>query len=316
LWNYAPNKHQTKIEFIAEIISKLIFNNEVLIFETLDGQLLVADGFSKTEYALFEDKFTNITCRNWTTNKIYSSSEVIYLKYNNFALKGLLSQMCKSFENLICSAEVRYNKSIGHKGILKISDIATGTTEFQQRFDDLMQNRFKQYFKEKNAVLPLFEGYEYTEPTTDAHKTTNTEINDIEKLKLEVFSTVANAFHVPPAVITGTASQLSDATDAFIANAIDPLAQMLEGEITKKRYGEDDFIKGNFLLIDTTFAKHIDAISSANNIDKAIACGVLNPSKAQKYCNILPCDEDWAHAYYMTKNYQTADMALKGGENQ
>jgi hypothetical protein len=161
----------------------------------------------------------------------------------------------------------------------------------------------------------LFEGYEYTEPTTDAHKTTNTEINDIEKLKLEVFSTVANAFHVPPAVITGTASQLSDATDAYIANAIDPLAQMLEGEITKKRYGADDFIKGNFLLIDTTFAKHIDAITSANNIDKAIACGVLNPAKAQKYCNILPCDEDWAHAYYMTKNYQTTDMALKGGEN-
>ncbi len=316
LWNYSPNKHQTKVEFIAEFISNLIFQNEALIFETTDGQMLVAEGFSKREYAVFEDIFSNISARGMTLNRSLTSSEVIYLKYNNFALRGLLSQMCKSYENLMSSAEQRYNKAIGHKGILKISNMAQNDVEFQKKFNDLMQNRFKQYFNAQNAVLPLFDGYDYSEPSTDAKKTTNSEINDIAKLKSEAFATVANAMHIPPAIIAGEASQLSDSVDTFIANAIDPTTSALEQEITKKRYGESEFIKGNYLLIDTTYVKHIDAITSANNLDKAIACGVLNPAKAQKYCNALPCDEPWAKAYYMTKNYQTAEMTLKGGENQ
>ena len=316
LWNYAPNKHQTKIEFIAEFISKLIFNNEALIFETSDGQLLVADSFSKNEYAVLDDVFSGVTARNWTSKRTYSASEVIYLKYNNFAVKSLLAQMCKSFESLMTSAEERYNKSIGHKGILNISTLEANSTDFQKKFNDLMNNRFKEYFKAKNAVLPLFEGYNYSEPSTDGHKTTNSEINDIVKLKNEAYTSVANAFHIPPAIILGEASQLSDAVDTFISNSIDVLAQALEEEITKKRYGEVEYLKGNYILIDTTAVKHIDAITSANNLDKSIASGVLNPYKAQKYCNMLPCEEKWAKSYYMTKNYQTAEMAVKGGENE
>lgn len=315
LWNYAPNKHQTKIEFIAEFISKLIFNNEALIFETSDGQLLVADSFSKTEYAVLDDVFSGITARNWTSKKTFYASEVIYLKYNNFAVKSLLAQMCKSFESLMTSVEERYNKSIGHKGILKITALEANTEDFQQKFNELMQNRFREYFKAKNAVLPLFDGYDYSEPSTDGHKTTNSEINDIVKLKNEAYTSVANAFHIPPAIILGTASQLSDAVDTFIANAVDVPAQALEEEITKKRYGESEYLKGNYILIDTTTVKHIDAVTSANNLDKAIASGVLNPYKAQKYCNMLPCEEPWAKSYYMTKNYQTAKMAVKGGDD-
>ena len=109
---------------------------------------------------------------------------------------------------------------------------------------------------------------------------------------------------------------LSDAMDASIGNAVDPIAHMLAQAITIARYGEAGFLNGSYLMIDTTYARHIDAINSAANIDKAIACGTLNPFKAQKYCNMLPCSEDWAKEYYITKNYQNAEIALKGGENE
>lgn len=316
LWNYAPNKHQTKIEFISNAVANLIFDNELLIFESVDHQLLIADSFSHTEYAMLDDTFSGITCRNMTLQRTFKESEVIYLKYNNFALRGLLSSMCTSYESLMCSAGERYNKAVGHKGVFTVESYEQGDLEFEKTFNEIIKNRFKNYFNSKNAVLPLFQGQSYTEPSTDAGKTTNTEINDIQKLRNEAYSAVGNALHIPPAIISGTASQLSDSKDAFIAEAVDPLAQMFEQEATKKRYGESEFLKGNYLLIDTTFAKHIDAISSANNLDKAIACGVLSPEKAQKYCNMLPSKEKWASSYYMTKNYQTADMAVKGGENE
>lgn len=294
-----------------------MFQNEALIFETSDGQMFVADSYSKSEYLYYEDSFSGVSTRNFTLSKKLKSSEVIYLKYNNFALRNLLSSMADSYQELMSSANDRYNKSVGHKGILEIGTMATNSNDFQKRFLKLVNEDFKKYFQEKNAVLPLYDGFKYNEPSTDAgNKSTNNEINDIEKLKTEIFSNVANCFHVPPALIFGTASQLDDSVNAFISNAIDPLANMLEQEITKKKYGQAEYLKGNYMLVDTTTIRHIDAVSQANNIDKAIACGVLSPYKAQKYSNMLPCSDEWAKSYYITKNYQSAAETLKGGESK
>lgn len=314
LWNYAPNKHQTKIEFFTQAVAKLIFDNELLIVETADNQLMIADSFSKTEHALIDDTFCGVTCRNFTYQRTFLESEVIYLRYNNFALNGLLSDMCNTYEQLMLSAQERYNKAVGHKGILELENYSFGDENFAETYNKVLAKQFKAFYSNKNAVMPIFKGMKYSEPSTDAGKTTNSEINDIQKLRTEAYTVVGNALHIPPAILSGEASQLSDAMDCAIGNAIDPIANMFEQEITKKRFGGAEFNKGNYLLIDTTAVRHIDAVSQANNLDKSIASGVLTPAKAQKYCNMLPCPEKWANEYYITKNYQTAKNALKGGE--
>lgn len=314
LWNYAPNKHQTKIEFFTQAVAKLIFDNELLIIETADNQLLIADSFSRTEHALIDDSFSGITCRNFTYQRTFFESEVIYLQYNNFALRGLLADMCNTYEQLMLSAQERYNKAVGHKGILELENYSFGDENFAETYNKVLAKQFKAFYSNKNAVMPIFKGMKYSEPSTDAGKTTNSEINDIQKLRTEAYTVVGNALHIPPAILSGEASQLSDALDCAIGNAIDPIANMFEQEITKKRFGATEFRNGNYLLIDTTTVRHIDAISQANNLDKSIASGVLTPAQAQKYCNMLPCSETWAHTYYLTKNYQTIANALKGGE--
>ena len=314
LWNYSPNRHQTKIEFFTQAVAKLIFDNELLVIETADNQLLIADSFSRTEHALIDDSFSDVTCRNFTYQRTFLEGEVIYLRYNNFALNGLLSDMCNTYEQLMLSAQERYNKAVGHKGILELENYSFGDENFTETYNKVLSKQFKSFYSNKNAVMPIFKGMKYSEPSTDAGKTTNSEINDIQKLKTEAYTIVGNALHIPPAILSGEASQLSDAMDCAIGNAIDPIASMFEQEITKKRFGSAEFSKGNYLLIDTTTVRHIDAISQANNLDKSIASGVLTPAQAQKYCNMLPCPEAWAHTYYITKNYQTIANALKGGE--
>lgn len=314
LWNYSPNKHQTKIEFFTQAVAKLIFDNELLVIETADNQLLIADSFSRTEHALIDDSFSGITCRNFTYQRTFFESEVIYLQYNNFALRGLLADMCNTYEQLMLSAQERYNKAVGHKGILELENYSFGDENFAETYNKVLAKQFKAFYANKNAVMPIFKGMKYSEPLTDAGKITNGEINDIQKLRTEAYTVVGNALHIPPAILSGEASQLSDALDCAIGNAIDPIANMFEQEITKKRFGGAEFSKGNYLLIDTTTVRHIDAVSQANNLDKSIASGVLTPAKAQKYCNMLPCPEKWANEYYITKNYQTTENALKGGE--
>lgn len=314
LWNIQPNRHQTKAEFIMQLITQLIIKGEVLIIESIDNQLFIADSFSKNEKALYDSTFDGVTVRDFTFQKTFNESDVIYLKYGNVLLNSLLNDMCKSLENLMNLSEKRYKKANEHKGILNIDSNATNTTKFQEQFEDLMNNRFKTFFNSDKAVLPLYDGYDYTD-IANSIKTTNSEINDIQKLREEAFSSVGNALHIPPALLEGNASQLSDSENTFISNAIDPFAKIMQQGITAKKYGQSEFIKGNYLLIDTTYCKHIDAISSANNIDKAIASGVLSVEQAQKYAGMLPNSEDWAKAHYLTKNYQTMEMVQKGGEN-
>lgn len=294
----------------------MIFKNEALIFETSDGQRFVAEGFSKEENAFLDDKFSNIYARGKTFEKTYGSGEVIYLKLNNFGVVGIIQTMCSSYEKIMSLAEKRYKKSADKKAIIEVASYEADSEEFQERFQKFINERFKKFLKADDAVMPLFEGYKYTEPFKTETSSGSGEVNDLKNLRNEAYEIIANAFHIPPAIIRGEASQLSDAVDTFISNAIDPIAHALSQEITKKCFGEKAFIKGNFCLIDTTYVKHIDAISSANNIDKSIACGVLNPAKAQAYANMLPSDEEYANKHYMTKNYQTAEMAVvgEGGE--
>ncbi len=317
LWNYHPNKHQTKSEFVTQFISKLLLKGEALIIQTSDLQLLVADGFSKTENAISDDEYNNVSARGHTFSKTFRGSDVIYLKHSNVALTGLLRAMCESYEALMNTAEQRYSKALGHKGILNIDSFAMGEQDFEEKYKELLDIRFNKFCKAQNAVLPLYEGFHYDEPGSDADRSSNNEINDIQKLRTEAVNTAANALHIPPSILRGEASQLSDAVDTFIANAIDTITKPFAQEITDKRYGKKEFVKGNFLLIDTTYAKHIDAISSANNIDKAIACSVLTPEKAQSYAGMLPSNEPFAKEHYLTKNYQTAKIAVagEGGEN-
>ncbi len=314
LLNVSPNKHQNKTEFIIQATAQLIYKNELLIFESADGQLLIAESFNKQEYALNDDIFSGLSCRGFNFKGYYKSSDVLYFKYNNFKLHSILSGMCRSYEKLMSVAQKRYEKVLGHKGILEIESGAKQEKSFQEDFQKLMNERFKKYFNAENAVLPLFSGYKYTEPTNDVSRATNAEINDIQKLKDEAYSTVGNALNIPPALIKGEASGLDDSTNAFIADAIDPLANMWEEELTRKRYGANEFIKGNKIIVDTTYCKHIDVISCADKLEKNISSGITNIDELRKYCHMAEIGEDWSTQHYITKNFQSADLTAQGGD--
>ena len=311
LWNYKPNRNQTKTEFLIELVSKLILRNEALVIETSDGQLLVADSFGREIRAVTDDIFTGVTARNLSFGT-FRSRDVIYLQYNSVSVTNLLRGLCGTYQQLMADAAEKYEQQSGHKVVLGINANPTGDKEFKKRLDEMLENDFKVFFGKKNAVLPLYKNFSYDEPTTDAKSKAVSEISDLKQLRAEAFNAVGNAFHIPPAVISGEASMLSEATQALVGNAVDPIAHMLAQAVTVRRYGESEFLKGNYMLIDTTFARHIDAISGAVNLDKAIACGVLSPYRAQRYCNMLPCDEEWARKYYITKNYEENER--KGGE--
>lgn len=313
LWNVEPNKNQNSSQFIQEFISKLLYNNECLVFE-ISGQLIVADTFNQNEYAVFENTFTNVAKGTMTFSKTFRMSEVLYFKLENQNVRILLSNLLKGYNELLNMAIGKYKRSGGRKGILDIDGTATGNQDFQNKFDDLMNNRFSKYFEAENAVLPLHKGFNYQEQNGEGNKKSTSEMVDISSITKEAFERVAQAFKIPPAVLRGDIADIEKLTNNLLTFCIDPITDMISEEVTRKRYGKNAFQKGSYLRVDTTCIKHIDIFSISQAFDKLVASGGYSIDELREKAGDTPLNTVWSKKHWMTKNYQDIED-LKGGEN-
>jgi HK97 family phage portal protein len=208
----------------------------------------------------------------------------------------------------------KYKRSGGRKGLLDINATAQGDKKFQERFDDLMNNRFKKYFEAENAVLPLYNGYTYKEQTGEAGKKSTSEISDIAVITKEIFERVAQGFKIPPALLRGDIADISEVTDNFLTFCIDTHVSMIAEETNRKRYGKEAFLEGSYMKVDTTCIKHIDIFSISEAFDKLIASGGYSIDELRVKSGDTPLNTEWSKKHWMTKNYDDIEN-LKGGEN-
>ncbi|MGJ8756261.1 phage portal protein [Clostridium botulinum] len=313
LWNIEPNKNQNSSQFVQELISKLLFNNECLVIES-NGQLIIADSFNQREYALVENIFENVTRKDYTFKKTFKMSEVLYFKYSNDEVRELLSNLLQGYNKLLNMAIGKYRRSGGRKGILDLEATATGDPKFQEKFNDLMNNRFKKYFEAENAVLPLHKGFNYKEQNGEGNKKSTSEIVDISTITKEAFERAAQAFKIPPALLRGDIADVGKITENFLTFCIDPLVDMLAEETNRKRYGKSVFLKGSYLKVDTTCIKHIDIFSISEAFDKLVASGGYSIDELRIKAGDSPLNTKWSKKHWMTKNYSDIEN-VEGGEN-
>jgi HK97 family phage portal protein len=312
LWNIEPNKNQNSSQFLQELVSKLLYYNECLVIE-INGQLIIADDFYQNEFAVVENYFTNVSRGTMSFNRSFKMSEVLYFKLGNEDIRALLSNLIKGYNNLLNMAIGKYKRSGGRKGILDINNTASGDKSFQDKFNDLMNNRFKSYFEAENAVLPLHNGYTYTEQNGEGNKKSTSEIVDISAITKEVFERVAQAFKISPALLRGDIADIEKVTDNLLTFCIDPLCCMKSEEINRKRYGKA-VLTNSYLKIDTTCIRHIDIFSIAEKFDKLIASGGYSIDELRVKAGDIPLNADWSKKHWMTKNYSDIEN-LGGGEN-
>jgi len=308
LFNVEPNKNQNSSVFIQKWISKLYEENECLIISVND-QLLVADSFSKKEYALFDYQFSQVTVNGFTFDKTFLMNEVMYFRLNNRDIRKLINGMYESYGKLISYGQKSYQKSRGSKGVLDVNTTAQGKSNFQETFSKLMNERFKTFFEAENAVLPLFDGYKYTDIGSKTYSEGTT--RDIRAMVDDIYDFTARAFQIPPALLRGDMANIGDAVDNYLTFCVDPLCDMLQEEINRKRSGYEGFVQGTFLKIDTKTIKHIDLLSVANAVDKLIASGAFCINDIRLAVGDEPINEDWAWQHFMTKNYSTVEELLK-----
>ena len=100
----------------------------------------------------------------------------------------------------------------------------------------------------------------------------------------------------------------------WLTTCIDPLCDQLQEEITRKRYGFENWRKGNFLQIDTSSIVHFDMFANATNIEKLIGSGAYSIDDVREAAGMQPINEDWSTKHFLTLNISTIEKAAQAAE--
>lgn len=315
--NVRPNNDMSAATFWEKFFYRLMDDNEVLVIFTEDNQLLIADDFSRTEYAVYDDVFTGVTVKNYVFQKSFNMSDVIYIEYNNDKLdrftKGLFEDYSELFGRIIEIA-MRNNQI---RGSVSINATATANEKKDEngktRTEKLQEyvDKIYQAFKTKSvAIVAKVKNIDYEE-YTNKQGVSNQSLDELNKMKTSLIDDVANAIGVPTALIYGEKAELDSNLQAFRKLCIAPLMKKLEDElmakiITKKEYKNGERIKVSKVL-------PVNILENATQIDKIVSSGTFLRDEVREVTDYDPLPNGEGQQLIMTKNYE---KVTKGGENE
>lgn len=315
--NVRPNNDMSAATFWEKFFYRLMDDNEVLVIFTEDNQLLIADDFSRTEYAVYDDVFTGVTVKNYVFQKSFNMSDVIYIEYNNDKLdrftKGLFEDYSELFGRIIEIA-MRNNQI---RGSVSINATATANEKKDEngktRTEKLQEyvDKIYQAFKTKSvAIVAKVKNIDYEE-YTNKQGVSNQSLDELNKMKTSLIDDVANAIGVPTALIYGEKAELDSNLQAFRKLCIAPLMKKLQDElmakiITKKEYKNGERIKVSKVL-------PVSILENATQIDKIVSSGTFLRDEVREVTDYDPLPNGEGQQLIMTKNYE---KVTKGGENE
>lgn len=306
LWNYDPNPNQTREEFFQALAGKLYTEQEALVVE-YRGSRYVADSFS-TNKSIDGNTYTSVTVGDTTFAKTFKADEVLHFSISGDSIKCILTAISGMEERLLKSATKGYLRGNGIHGVLNIAEVEEAKPDFDETYADLVNNKFKKYFNSENAVLPMFEGYDFkeSESGSSSQRASVSGTRDIKNLLDDVVEFTAQAIGVPASIVTGKGITAED-YKAFLENPVDPLVKMITNELNRKLYGRDLVYAGTQIAPNWSGIRHIDLFEVANPIDKLIGSGAFCINDIRRKLGLEAIDEPWADQHWMTKNYSTVE---------
>ena len=313
-WNVEPNQNENAFHFRRLLFARLLRFNEALVIQRADGSVYLADSFGRDVYAFLPNRYTGITCNGLTLHGDRQEEEVFYFRLANQDAAGLLHRINGLYADAMAEALDKYKHSGGRSGVLKISGNATKNKNYEDDVTKIMQTRFKAFFENKNAVIPLFDGYEYVPHDGPASQKINGEVGDMESLMRQAQDRACNVFHCPPCLLRGDVTNQDEAVQNLLTFGVKPVVLTVETEVNRKQYGRH-ILEGWRTRIDMTHIRVVDIFDVAVKLDKLIQDAMVNTNEGRGLVGLDPILAEWANTYHRTKNMEAVNAPLKGGEN-
>lgn len=314
LFNYDPNTNQNSTAFLHKLVHQLYAENETLVIPTRrkNGRAayVVADGFSAGD--LWPDKqreYKGVTVGALTYDKTFRESDVFHLELHGADIRPVLNGVTASYQKLIRAAEQNYVFSNGQHWKVHVGQMAQGGDDWAAQFQSMVTEQIEPFLNSAYAILPETDGWSYE--NVDKQVEDGRDAKAIRELYEDVFTFTANAFGIPPVLLLGQVEGTADAVSRFLTRCVDPLADQLSEEITRKLYGFEGWKNGSLLRVDTSAINHFDLFANAPNVEKLIGSG-YSYNDVQRAAGMPTIQEPWADEHFLTKNFAKAETILKG----
>lgn len=303
-WNVSPNPDQNGAEFKRLLFARMLRFNEALVFEQ-NGHYYLAETFSREQDGFRPAVYTGVSYRGQSVTRSLREDEVMHFR---LAASGQAWALQNNIRGLYSAAMQeawdKYRKSGGKSGILRVGMQARGRPSFEKDYETLMNDRFKRFFDAKNAVLPLFDGYDYVPQNGPSSQKSTSEVSDIGALLQQAQVSACNPYHVPPSILRGEVTNLDDAVNSMLTFGTKPPLKTVEAEFNRKMYGMA-MLDGWRMQISTVGIKSVDILSQATNAEKLIQNRLYNSNGIREIFGDELIPEKWADEYVLTKNVET-----------
>ncbi|HHY72694.1 MAG TPA: phage portal protein [Bacillus bacterium] len=311
LLNVRPNTDQSASDFWQRFIYELINENEVLVILSDNNDLLIADDFTRNEYAVYPDVFTDVTVKDYTFKRSFKMDEVIYLSYNNEKLSKFMEGMFDDFGDLFSRMIETSKRANQIRGTVDIDSTHSLTKENQTKLQNFIDKLFNAFKNNLVAIVPKLKGFDYTEVAKG--DVNGKSIEEIIKLKKSLIDDVADILGIPNALIHGDLSDYETSIKAYLKFCINPLNKKIADELNAKLIEKEDYLKGDKIQI--RGIAELNPLEVANAVDKLRASGVYNGNEIREKLGDERVDNPSLDEYVITKNYQSA-KSMEGGESK
>lgn len=304
LWNIEPNTNQNSTAFLHKLIAKLCSENEALIL-TVGSRagmemLAVADTWERPmEYPVKKQEYRGVTVGEVSYSKTFAENEVMHLRMNDRNIKPVIDGMYAAYWRMAEAAMKDYAWRKGKHWKVHVGQVQEGEEGWQENFQAMISKMVKPFFESSSAVLPEFDGYKYEDMSGDSGQG---DTRDIKAMVEDIFDFTARAMLIPAVLVNGKIEGTEDANKRFLTSCIDPICDQLQEEITRKRYGYEQWERGTYIKVDSSSILHFDMFAEAPNVEKLVGSGAYTINDLRRAANQPEIQEPWADQHYMTKN--------------
>ena len=313
--NISPNPNQNSSQFINQFIERYYYKGEALLVPH-HNYIYCADDFTieNKDNPLKENIFRDINFGN-DSMKMKKAKDVFYMKLDDKNVKHLIDSLYSQYGEVIGQALTAYKKTNGDKYKLVLEQYAAGDPEFKKIYDESLKAQLKEFVESYNGVYPQFKGIDLQRFDSSNAKDTS----DIISMRKEVFEVTAQALKIPLPMMLGNITNMNEIVKVYLSICIDPLADMIGEELTRKYYSYDEWKAGCWVEVDTSCVNHVDILEAAQEIYNAIGSGVVNIDDMRNRLGLPPLNTDFSQQFFLTKNYVPAgamlnENNLEGGE--
>ena len=312
LLNVSPNPNQNSSQFINAFIEKYYYDGHALIVPH-NNMIYCADNFDiDDENPLKENTFYNVTFNCQTIKKKHKASDVFYMKLDNRNVKSLVDSLYMQYGEVISQALATFKRTNGTKYKLLLEQYRAGDAAFEEVFKNVLQNQLKTFIENDNAVYPQFKGIDLQEFSSANPKDTS----DIIAMRKEVFEVTAQALKIPLPMMYGNITNMNEIVKVYLSICIDPLADMISEELTRKYYTFEEWSKGNYIKVDTSCINHVDILEVSQAIYNALGSGVPNIDDLRKRLGMNPLNTPFSQQHFLSKNFVPAEDMLNGNTTE